>query len=1030
MKSIEEIIQEELLDYRGSHEAPEPSDSDSPMYDVTMTYGEDIYGPQAMRLYGHFPYDNYSIELIQMARNKPNMQVKIYRAIPKVISNIEKINDYTKRKKYILKTGKIPRDVDNFRNKSEYYEYLSDEIERLTGEPSGDKVKINNGDWVTINPAYAREHGQSNIGQFRVLTKTVSAKNLYNEGDVNEWGYNESISENLNENLNESTNFQEVPNDLYIHFRQRQFGDEANRSHMKVFKAKDGREFLIRKIINQDIFYAYDLQDLQNPIGVAVFDDSNNQYFTGYEHRQSIEVKPDYRRLGIASALTDLAELILGKPYKPTNLQTPEMQGFSKNRLAEQTYDTEVSNDVDVSKDVKFNQNFWRWFGESKVVYSNGEPAVVYHGPRWTRKAFKIFKGKETIGWFAEDKDKARGYNSESLYEVYLSIQKPFYLKGDMNDDVTVEEFEKIIGFKLNRVGLEDKLQNESRNENLFSVWQLVLRSVSSFQEQLLSMGYDGIHAYEDNYATWGVIKSPSQIKSVKNNGEFNPGSNNILKEINPINNNTSNKKLYYHGRSKSRPYSGKYIFITDNLGYASGYSDGQYLYKYTIPFNQDKIFSIKNAKHLAVLSKYVDKQNIEAIITGSGSGQEIDWAVLGYIDNNEYDTPEDLLEHLGFYGVKLKEREGIDSIYIFNMDKLDYMGTIDISTVEMKQKLSKFYQDFQKDKNFLEEEVERLRKITYAGNKYIFDDLLDVGSKKACGYLPLNTIRTYGDNNALNDIIRWAFDNGNEAKIFKTGNVASGALYVWNIKMLEEILYKYKDVLTNANIPIDPDEYIKYIQHNIVYDSEYPQAYKVIGMTFNDKRFIDNINNNVSTNNNNNNTNTTEGVADKYAEKEFNIQDPNREKEQRALTGLGKQSVNDDKGELLGYTGDMTKTYIYANPRSLKDFEASVRAVSDDKGNLFVAQLDKYFYHDGVVNVVNKTGKYPNLGDTYDFDNKVLLHRVGLTNMFGVSDSYEGYVAVNLKKVQDLLDIVESKNPQFKFYPVYYENFDYFKNL
>lgn len=188
----------ETEDYRGHHEAPSPGDSDSPMHDVTMTYGEDMYGPQAMRLYGHQPEDAYSIRLIQMARNKPNMQVKIYRAIPKVITNIEKISDYEKRLKYILKTGKLPRDVNNFRNTSEYYEYLSDEIEQLkTLSNNKDKIKINNGDWVTINPAYAKIHGRSNIGEFRVLTKTVSAKNLYNEGDVNEWGYVNNLNEDV-----------------------------------------------------------------------------------------------------------------------------------------------------------------------------------------------------------------------------------------------------------------------------------------------------------------------------------------------------------------------------------------------------------------------------------------------------------------------------------------------------------------------------------------------------------------------------------------------------------------------------------------------------------------------------------------------------------------------------------------------------------------------------------------------------------------------------------------------------------------
>lgn len=201
MKSIKQIIREEIEDYRGSHQAPSKANEDSPMYDLTQTYGEDIYTNNALRYFGHQLYDAYTINLIQSVRNKPNARVKIYRAVPKVITNQEKINDYEKQKAYILKTGRLPAHVDNFSNKSEYYEYLDDEIQKLkslSDEP--DKVKINDGDWVTINPAYAREHGQSNLNNnYRVLTKTVYAKNLYNEGDINEWGYSENgaISEGV-----------------------------------------------------------------------------------------------------------------------------------------------------------------------------------------------------------------------------------------------------------------------------------------------------------------------------------------------------------------------------------------------------------------------------------------------------------------------------------------------------------------------------------------------------------------------------------------------------------------------------------------------------------------------------------------------------------------------------------------------------------------------------------------------------------------------------------------------------------------
>ena len=190
IKKPKDIIKEE--NYQGSHQAPQPNGDDSPMYDVTKQFGEDIYGSNAVRMFGGYgSYDNYSIALIQQARNKPNMQVKIYRAVPKVITNQEKIDDYQKRMKYILKTGKLPRDVDNWRNSSEYYDWLSGEIEKLKTQPTEDRTKINNGDWVTINPQYAKEHGQGNLkNNFRVLTKTVSASQLYTDGNcIHEWGY-------------------------------------------------------------------------------------------------------------------------------------------------------------------------------------------------------------------------------------------------------------------------------------------------------------------------------------------------------------------------------------------------------------------------------------------------------------------------------------------------------------------------------------------------------------------------------------------------------------------------------------------------------------------------------------------------------------------------------------------------------------------------------------------------------------------------------------------------------------------------
>ena len=63
------------------------------------------------------------------------------------------------------------------------------------------------------------------------------------------------------------------------------------------------------------------------------------------------------------------------------------------------------------------------------------------------------------------------------------------------------------------------------------------------------------------------------------------------------------------------------------------------------------------------------------------------------------------------------------------------------------------------------------------------FLDLLDVGTKKALGYLPLSTIKTYGGNEAKQELINFAIENNLKYAIYLNGSTASGALYIWNEK-------------------------------------------------------------------------------------------------------------------------------------------------------------------------------------------------------------------------------------------------------
>ena len=192
-KILNEIMEGE--DYRGIHRAP-VKDGGAPLYKLDQIYPDDIYSSNAARYYGDMSSDYSDAETIvimQSVRNKPNAPVKIYRAVPKIKTNQEKINDLEKQKAYILKHGKVPPNANVPLNSSQYYDVISRDIEKLKSLPieSEEKIKINPGDWITINKRYAISHGKSALrGNYRILSKTVPARHIYTDANsIHEFGY-------------------------------------------------------------------------------------------------------------------------------------------------------------------------------------------------------------------------------------------------------------------------------------------------------------------------------------------------------------------------------------------------------------------------------------------------------------------------------------------------------------------------------------------------------------------------------------------------------------------------------------------------------------------------------------------------------------------------------------------------------------------------------------------------------------------------------------------------------------------------
>jgi hypothetical protein len=190
----DDVFKENIEDYRGVHHAP-GKDNGAPLYDLTKIYPDDIYGPDAIRCYGsgYDMLDKVSMYILHAAKGRPNKQIRIYRAVPTIVTNQDKINDLEKQKAYILKYGKLPPATHTKHNRSDYYEIISNELEKLKAlplEPSK-SIQINPGDWVTINKEYAKEHGESTLlGRYKIISKVVPAKTLFTTADsIHEWGY-------------------------------------------------------------------------------------------------------------------------------------------------------------------------------------------------------------------------------------------------------------------------------------------------------------------------------------------------------------------------------------------------------------------------------------------------------------------------------------------------------------------------------------------------------------------------------------------------------------------------------------------------------------------------------------------------------------------------------------------------------------------------------------------------------------------------------------------------------------------------
>jgi hypothetical protein len=88
-----------------------------------------------------------------------------------------------------------------------------------------------------------------------------------------------------------------------------------------------------------------------------------------------------------------------------------------------------------IKESIQLNDNFWKWFRNSKIVDENNKPLVVYHGSNnWDFEEFEkswiglTDEGYYGIGfYFSKYLEEAKTFG-ENIYSCYLRCQNPFRL--------------------------------------------------------------------------------------------------------------------------------------------------------------------------------------------------------------------------------------------------------------------------------------------------------------------------------------------------------------------------------------------------------------------------------------------------------------------------------------------------------------------------------------------------------------------------------------------------------------------------
>lgn len=224
-----------------------------------------------------------------------------------------------------------------------------------------------------------------------------------------------------------------------------------------------------------------------------------------------------------AAAETDIGDLPdipfqeLGEPYTAATINIDGKERPTTN-----------SNGQPIATTEQGLRNFYKWFGDSKVVDEQGRPLVVYHA---SNAKFDTFE-KGDIGFHFGTKEAAeqRLPDAEFTYPVYLKIENPLKLS---KDPYQFDESGDLPDM-LDEMGINTDLLSEEERFEFPDDWEYgedLYADMINYRKATQKSGFDGmvyVNEVESPGSTSYVAFESNQIKSIDNRGTFSEADANI----------------------------------------------------------------------------------------------------------------------------------------------------------------------------------------------------------------------------------------------------------------------------------------------------------------------------------------------------------------------------------------------------------------------------------------------------------------------------------------------------------------------